>query len=174
MPSSSSRRNAAEPQSWERAADPALAYAQQQMAYYRRGIDRARRMHQTGELLILLITAATVVVSALRAPAQLTASFAAVTLFLTGYRQVFNPNDRWVSSTEAWLSLQQSVARYHLLPEAERDEAARRALLERTIEVMTAESQHWAAHRRAAQPGPAVVPVQGPGPGGPSSSSPSV
>ena len=148
---------ATESQSWEQADDPALAYAMHELAWFRRSKNRARRTHQIGELLILLSTASTLVVSALRAPAVVTASLAAVAVFLTGIRQVFNPNDRWVSSSVAWLALQQEVVRYHLLPEPDRDMAARRALLDRTMEIMEAENQDWAAQRRAYRPTPTAV-----------------
>lgn len=141
------RFRAAEAQPWENSDDPALAYAMQQLEWYRRAKGRARRIHQAGELAILLSTAATVVVSALRAPAAATASLAAVTLFLTGVRQVFNPNERWVSTSVAWLNLHQAVTRYHLLEPGERDADARRALLDRTTEIMAAENRSWTEQR---------------------------
>jgi hypothetical protein len=133
--------------------DPALAYALHQLSWYERAKVRARRVHYASELLILFSTASTVIVSALRAPAVATATLAAVTLFLTGFRQVFNPNERWVSTSVAWLALQQAVTGYQLLAVEERDDAARRALLDRTIEVMTAESRSWTEQRRASQAG---------------------
>jgi hypothetical protein len=144
-------------QSWEQADDPALAYATYQLSWFRRSKNRSRRTHQVGELMILLSTAGTLVVSALRAPAAITASLAAVAVFLTGLRQVFEPNERWVSSSVAWLALQQEVVRYHLLADEERDIAARRALLDRTIEIVSAENQDWAAQRRAYRPTPTAV-----------------
>jgi uncharacterized protein DUF4231 len=144
--------------SWESSDDPALAYAMYQLEWYDRAKARARHSHYAGELLILLTTSATVVVSALHAPAVATATLAAVTLFLTGFRQVFNPNQRWVSTSVAWLSLQQAVAGYRLLDPAQRDGAARRVLLDRTIEVMTTESRSWTEQRLANQPAsPAVA-----------------
>ncbi|HLK42983.1 MAG TPA: DUF4231 domain-containing protein [Thermoleophilia bacterium] len=133
--------------------DPALAYALHQLSWYERAKVRARRVHYASELLILFSTASTVIVSALRAPAVATATLAAVTLFLTGFRQVFNPNERWVSTSVAWLALQQAVTGYQLLAVEERDDAARRALLDRTIEVMTAESRSWTEQRMASQAG---------------------
>jgi hypothetical protein len=143
------RRPAAVPQPWDQAGDPALAYATQQLSWYRRSMNRSRRSHYVSEILVLLCTAATVVVSALGAPAAATASIAAVVLFLTGYRQVFNPNDRWVACNAAWVELHQELARYRLVPEAERDAARRRALLDRTIEISTTENRAWAERRRA-------------------------
>lgn len=151
---------AAASQPWENSDDPALAYAMQQLEWYRRAKGRARRSHQAGELLILLSTAATVVVSALHAPAVVTASLAAVTLFLTGFRQVFNPNERWVSTSVAWLNLHQAVTRYHLLEAAQRDAKARRALLDRTIEIMAAENRSWTEQRLGNQPAPPAAVVE--------------
>src|SRR3954469_17286477 len=98
----SPRRTArTEPASFAEAADPALAYAQEQLDWLRRARNRARWSTQVGDLLMLLGAAATVVVSALRAPAAVTSCLAAVTLFLTGFRQVFNPNERWVTTATA-------------------------------------------------------------------------
>jgi hypothetical protein len=143
--------------------DPALAYALHQLSWYERAKARARRSHYASELLILFSTASTVIVSALRAPAVVTASLAAVTLFLTGFRQVFNPNERWVSTSVAWLSLQQAVAGYQLLAAEERDAAARRALLDRTIDVMATESRSWTEQRMASHAGtPAALAQQKP------------
>jgi hypothetical protein len=147
-----SSRRAAKAQPWDNADDFALAYALAQLTWYDRAHNRARHAHQIGELVILLSASSTVVVSALHAPAWATATLAAVTLFLTGYRQVFNPNERWVTTSTAWLQLQQAVARYHLLPPEERDLAARRALFDRTIEVMSMENHAWAEQRRGGQP----------------------
>ncbi len=44
-----------------------------------------------------------------------------------------------------------------MLPDEERDVAARRALLDRTMEIMSAENQEWAARRRAYRPAPAAM-----------------
>ena len=150
----------AEPQPWENSDDPALAYAMQQLRWYSRARGRARRNHQAGELLILLSTAATVVVSALHAPAAVTASLAAVTLFLTGFRQVFSPNERWVSTSVAWLGLHQAVTRYHLLEPDERDGEARRELLDRTIEIIAEENRSWTEQRLGLRPVPSAAVVE--------------
>jgi hypothetical protein len=64
---------------------------------------------------------------------------------------VFNPNDQWVGSSVAWVALQHEVARYQLLTAQERDRDARRALLDRTIEIISAENRAWAERRRANQ-----------------------
>src|SRR5437868_6870087 len=81
---------------WDQAGDPALAYALKQLAWYGSARARAQRSHRACELLILMSTAGTVLLSALHAPAAVTASMAALTLFITGYRQVFDPNERGV------------------------------------------------------------------------------
>ncbi|MDX6311231.1 MAG: hypothetical protein QOF44_695 [Streptomyces sp.] len=152
-----SRRRPARPEPWEDASDPALAYATHHLGWYRRTRDRARFQTKAGDFLMLLSTAATVVVSALHAPAPVTASLAGLALFLTGYRQVFRPNDRWVSTGVAWMALQHAVARYYVTPEAERTPEMREALMDRTLEIVSAENQAWAEQRRGLGP---TVPVQ--------------
>lgn len=135
--------------------DPALEYALRQLRWYRHARARARISHQAGELTILLTTAATVVVAALHASAVVTASLAAVTLFLTGFRQVFGPNENWVRAGQAWMALDQAVARYRLVPEEERDAAARQALMEQVIAICSQEAGDWAdQQRRRAAAGP--------------------
>jgi hypothetical protein len=131
-------------QPWDSADDPALAYASVQLAWYDAARTRSRRAHQFSEVLILLTTASTVVVSALHAPAALTASMAAVTLFLTGFRQVFKPNELRVDYTVTGIKLEQAIARYRLLPAADRDAAAGQALLNEVIAITSLETRAWA------------------------------
>ncbi|TKA02014.1 SLATT domain-containing protein [Actinacidiphila oryziradicis] len=149
-----SPRRTAQTEPWEHASDPALAYAMDQLDWLRRAKRRARVFTQAGDFLTLLSTAATVVVSALSAPAAISASLAAVALFLTGFRQAFNPNERWVTAGVSWLALHQAVVRYRLTPQAARDDAARQALIDRTVEISAAENRAWAEQRRATQPLP--------------------
>ncbi len=138
-------------------ADPALSYALQQLRRYRRAKSRGRFFHQAGELTILLTTAATVVVAALHASAVVTATIAAVTLFLTGFRQVFGPNENWVRFSRAWVDIDHAVLRYRLIPEKDRDAAAQHALMEQIIAITAQESGEWAVlqRRRAAAGEPA-------------------
>jgi hypothetical protein len=137
--------------------DPALDYALRQLRWYRRARSRARFFHQAGELTILLTTAATVVVAALNASAPVTAALAAVTLFLTGFRQVFSPNENWVRAARTWLALDHAVLRYRLMPEAERGAGAQQALMEEVIAICDEENNEWAVqqYRRAAPDLPA-------------------
>ncbi|WP_232247352.1 DUF4231 domain-containing protein [Kitasatospora azatica] len=140
--------------------DRALAFAQRQLAFYRKSRDTAKFQHKASELLALVSTAGTVVVSALDAPAAVTATLAALTLFLTGYRQLFTPNERWTRTSVAWLTLHHEIARYLQRRPAERDSDA---LLERTIEISQTESSEWIEARRAQQsPGPAAPGRSGP------------
>jgi len=128
--------------------DPALDYALRQLEWYRRARTRARIAHQAGELTILLTTAATVVVAALHASAVVTATIAAVTLFLTGYRQVFGPNENWVRASRTWVAIDQAVVRYLLLPEGGRDLDAQRVLMEQVISICSQENSEWAVQQR--------------------------
>lgn len=125
-----------------------MSYALRQMRYYRRAQSRARFFHQAGEITVLLTTAATVVVAALHASAIVTATIAAVTLFLTGFRQVFGPNENWVRTSRAWVALEQAVMRYQLTPEHERDSSVQRDLMEQVISICTEESSEWAVQQR--------------------------
>ncbi|MCD0481923.1 DUF4231 domain-containing protein [Streptacidiphilus sp. ASG 303] len=136
------------------APDPLLDHVLAQLAWYGRSRARARRTHRAVELALLTTTSATVVASALSAPAFATAAVAAGSVFLTGLRQLLGPGERWASAGVAWQELQQAVVRYRLLPEAERDAAAREALLARAEEVALNETRLWAEGRRAALPGP--------------------
>ncbi len=128
--------------------DPALDYALRQLHWYRRARGRARFFHQAGEITVLLTTAATVVVAALHASAVVTATIAAVTLFLTGFRQVFGPDENWVRAGRAWVALDHAVVRYRLVPEGERDAAAQRELMERVIAICAEENVEWALQQR--------------------------
>lgn len=128
--------------------DPALGYALRQMAWYKRTGSRARFFHQAGEITVLLTTAATVVVAALHASAVVTATIAAVTLFLTGFRQVFGPNENWVRASRTRVAIEHAVVRYQLLPEHERDAAAQRDLMERVIAICAEENIQWAVQQR--------------------------
>lgn len=119
-----------------------------QMAWYKRTGSRARFFHQAGEITVLLTTAATVVVAALHASAVVTATIAAVTLFLTGFRQVFGPNENWVRASRTRVAIEYAIVRYQLVPEAERDAAARRALMEQVIAICQEENSQWAAQQR--------------------------
>ena len=129
-------------------SDPALKYAQRQLRLFRRAEVRARFFHQAGEMTILITTAATVVVAALHAAAIVTATIAAVTLFLTGFRQVIGPDENWVRVSRAWVAVDRAVARYELVPESERDLARQRALLEQVIAISDQETDEWEAQQR--------------------------
>ena len=55
-----------------------------------------------------------------------------------------------------WIELRALVNQYRLVPEAQRDDDAKRRLLARVDEMVTAESGNWAARRRKLNtPGPA-------------------
>ena len=125
------------------ASDQALAYAQNQLAWYRSAGKRARRLHYASELGILSASAGTVLVAALHAPAVVTATLAAATLFLTGARTVFTPNDNWVRTSSAVRELEEAVVRYQNLPEAERVGQVREAFLDKTLAICRQENTEW-------------------------------
>ncbi|CAL9341481.1 hypothetical protein SUDANB171_00280 [Streptomyces sp. enrichment culture] len=132
--------------------DAVLEYALNELDWYARVRDRARVRHRGTELSALVTGAATVVAAGVQAPAAVTATLAGLTLFIGGFRQIFNDLERYVLAAEAWTRLRLATQRYRLLPEAERDEAARRLLLEQIETVATAELQGWAGAHRAAPP----------------------
>lgn len=134
--------------------DPLLDQALADLDWYARCRDRARRWHWVIELGALLTGAATVVVAGIQAPAAVTATLAGATVFIGGFRQVFGHAERHVLAAEAWSRLRLAIRRYRLVPEAQRDEAVRRRLLEEVETVATSELQSWAASRRGVQPGP--------------------
>jgi len=129
-------------------SDPALSYAQNQMGYYKGLSRRARFAHQAGEIMILLTAAATVIAAALHALAIVTASIAAVTLVLTGFRQVFGPSDNWVRTSRAQMALEHAIRRYELTPEDRRDAASQHQMMELVISICEKESGQWAVEQR--------------------------
>lgn len=133
--------------------DPLLEQALSDLDWYARTRDRARRWHWTTELGALLTGAATVVAAGIQAPAAATATLAGLTVFIGGFRQVFNHTERHVLAAEAWSRLRLAIRRYRLIPEGERDEASRRRLQEEIEDVATTELQNWAAGRRGLRPG---------------------
>ncbi|MFD9794262.1 SLATT domain-containing protein [Streptomyces sp. NPDC059070] len=157
------------PQRPEPVADPLLEHALKDLDWYARARDRARRQHWATELSALLTGGATVVAAGIQAPPAVTATLAGLTVFIGGFRQVFNHSERHVLAAEAWLRLRMAIRRYRLVPEGERDEAVRERLLEEVEAVATTELQNWAAGRRGLHPGPPPGgPVPGtPPPGGP-------
>ncbi|WP_055588701.1 DUF4231 domain-containing protein [Streptacidiphilus griseoplanus] len=137
-----------DPASWLDAPDPVLAHVMAELDWYERSRDRSRRLYRVVEIGLVVTTSATVVAGALSAPAVATSLLAAASLLLTGLRQVFGSGERWTSTAVAWMELRQAVVRYRLLPEAERDGAAREALLARMEEIALAEVRAWAEFRR--------------------------
>jgi hypothetical protein len=135
---------------WDEAPDPLLALAMQELAFYERTRNRARLWHQLTELTSLVSASATVIAAGLGAPALVTALAAGAALFTTGFRQVFNPADRWVLAARGWVALRQAVNRYRLLPEEDRGPEARQVLLDRIEETTAHDMSEWIDQRRQA------------------------
>jgi len=129
---------------WSAEPDPVLALARQDLEFYGRTRDRARRMHYATELGALASTSATVVAAGLHAPAWLTALIAGGAVFFTGVRQLFNPGARWIACGQSHEALRRAVDRYLLLPSGKRDAAARAALQTAIEEVGSNELREWA------------------------------
>ncbi|MFD7631393.1 SLATT domain-containing protein [Streptomyces sp. NPDC059851] len=116
-----------------------MAHSLADLAWYARTRNRAGRWHQTVELSALLTGAGTVVAAGLQAPAAITAVMAGATVFIGGFRQVFNHLERYVLAAEARSRLHLTIQRYTLVPESERDEATRGRLLDEIEAVTMAE-----------------------------------
>lgn len=132
--------------------DPLLAQAMEDLAWYARTRDTARRMNRATELVGLFAGAVTVVAAGIAAPAAVTATVAGAAVFVGGFRQVFNHNERYVLAAEAWARLRLAVRRYEL---SQRDAESRQRLSEEIEGTATSELQNWAASRRGPRPGPA-------------------
>lgn len=137
------RRRRVPDQSWATAPDPLLALTRRELEFYARSCDRARRLHHVTELGALATTSVTVVAAGLHAPAWLTALIAGGAVFFTGMRQLYSPGSRWVLAAQARETLRRALDRFLLLPEAERDAAARQALQSVLEEVGANELREW-------------------------------
>ncbi|WP_432026157.1 DUF4231 domain-containing protein [Streptomyces sp. 1222.5] len=137
------RRRRVPDTTWAAEPDPLLALARRELAFYARTCTRARRLHHGTELGALLTTSVTVVAAGLHAPAWLTALIAGGAVFFTGMRQLYGAGSRWVLAAQARESLRRALDRYLLLPEAERDATARRALQTVVEEVGANELRAW-------------------------------
>ena len=129
--------------------DPALALALKQVRWYARRKNTARRTYLANEILILLTTASTTVMAALRVSATATASVAASTVVLAGLYKVLDTHENWLAYGSAWADLQVVIHAYRLLPADQRDEEARKALVRKVDEVNSAETGRWIARRRS-------------------------
>ncbi|MEV6406045.1 DUF4231 domain-containing protein [Streptomyces bobili] len=147
---------------WASAPDPLLALAEQELAFYQRRANAARRAHRVVELGALTSASVTVVAAGLHAPAWVTTIVAGGALFCTGFRQVFSPGPRWVLAAQARQSLRSAVNRYQLLPAAERDTEARAQLLTAIENVGTEQVIQWAQQQTTAGQTPTPPPIQPP------------
>lgn len=145
-PSRRRRRRREDP--WQ-AADPALALALAQVRWYARHRDRARTTYQVNEVLILLTTAATTVMAALKVNATATAILAASTVVLAGLYKVIDAHENWLAFGGAWAELQIAINDYRLLPAGQRNEHAQRMLVRKVNEVNSAETGRWVSRRRS-------------------------
>lgn len=146
MRRSKQARESADP--WQ-AADPALALALRQMNWYATHRNRARVTYQLNEILILLTTATTTVMAALKVSASATAILAASTVVLAGLYKVLDSHENWLAFAGAWAELQAVVNDYRMLPSDQRDEQAQRALVARVNDIGTAETGRWVSRRHS-------------------------
>ena len=131
---------------WQ-APDPALALALGQMNWFARHRNRARLTYQVNEILILLTTATTTVMAALKVSASATAILAASTVVLAGLYKVLDSHENWLAFASAWADLQAVVNDYRMLPADKRDDDAQRKLIGRVNDINTAETGRWVSRR---------------------------
>jgi hypothetical protein len=133
---------------WQ-APDPALAVALRQLRWFARHRNIARITYQVNEILILLTTATTTVMAALKVSATATAILAASTVVLAGLYKVLDSHENWLAFGGAWADLQAAVNDYRMLPSEKRDETAQKTLVARVNEVTSAETGRWVTRRQS-------------------------
>lgn len=143
-----------DPDGWTREPDPLLALALRDLAFYERTRNGARRWHYIIEATSLITASGTVVAAGLSAAPLITALVASAALFANGFRQVFNPAERWELAASGWVTLRRAIDRYCLLPEDQRDQAARMQLQDCIEEVGENEIRGWVTHRRKTRGAP--------------------
>jgi hypothetical protein len=137
-----------EPEDPWAADDPALALALQQLRYYAVHRARSRWAYRTIEFLLLLLTAITTVVAALKAPAWITATLAAGAVVVAGLNRILDAHESWIAYGSAWAELEVAVNDYRLLPAGQQDDQARARLMAKVNEVIRADTDRWATRRR--------------------------
>lgn len=120
--------------------------ARGQLDWYARRRDVSRILYQTTEFALLIATAATTVAAAISAPALATALLSAGTVFLTGFRQTFDPHGRWVVCSLAWMDARSAIWDYEF--QGSHDVTARRALMSKLNQVAQAETSQWVTAQR--------------------------
>jgi hypothetical protein len=133
-------------QSWQ-GEDQPLAFALNQLAWYTRNNRSARIGHYAIEISQLLVAAGTTLAAAAGASAILTASLAALTLVLTGLRQVFGFREKWATMTVATVRLEHAINQYRLRPQVERAEASKK-LVDEVDAIVADETRGWSERLR--------------------------
>lgn len=131
---------------WAEADDPALALALSQMSYYQRRRNVSRLAYQVSEVVLLMIAAATTLAAALGAAPAFTASLAALTVFLTGFRQAFDPHVRWIACAQACERIREAIWNYKF---EDSTPAAQATLVDVVRETAKEESGQWLSIQQA-------------------------
>ena len=132
---------------WE-GADPPLAFAQDQLAWYTRNNRNARIGHYSIEIAQLVAAAATTLAAAIGAIPVVTAALASLTLLLTGLRQVFGFREKWATMTWATVRIEHEINLYQL-NRAQNGGAAGRRLVMQVDAIVADETHGWAERLRA-------------------------
>lgn len=131
---------------WSNAEDPALELALRELDWYTKRRVESRRYYQASEGFLLLAGAGTTVAAALAAPPFFTATLAAATVFLTGFRQTFDPHGRWIACALAWNRTREAIWEYKF---GGSTELGKVELIARMKEISSEESGRWLAAQQA-------------------------
>ena len=124
-----------------------VQWAEQDKAQYERWFRSNKFAHFSIESLILLTLALTTVSAGLGLAAPLTASLSAATFVLTGARQLWRPQERWISYGLARDEVELALRRYKAA--AEGDPAVQEGMLLRAVETaFEAERARWVVIRQ--------------------------
>jgi hypothetical protein len=134
----------------ESTPDRALAYAKNCLRHYKRVTVIARLLNYGSDLGLLAASAATFTVAGLHAPAVVTSVLALATFVLAGFRRLFRPGETWVRVATAYVDIERTLVRYENVPEQDRTEQARSALLDKVGTIRLAEHYEWVAFQRRA------------------------
>lgn len=140
---------------WE-GADPPLAFARDQLAWYTRNNRNARIGHYGIEIAQLVSAAATTLAAAVGAIPVVTAALASLTLLLTGLRQVFGFREKWATMTWATVRIEHEINLYQLNRAQSGDAAGRRLVMQ--VDAIVADETHGWAERLRATGSPAAGP----------------
>jgi hypothetical protein len=125
------------------ALDPVRRRLDDQLDWYERRSLQAQRAYKRVKLIELVVAAAVPVLAGLRAPAAVTAAFAAVVVVLEGVQQLFQWQTNWLQYRSTAEALKHEKFLYEAGAEPYNDSAARQRLAERIEALLVKEHGQW-------------------------------